>query len=191
MTSPTFQDADIPADATPIYDGADGLSDAPQDAPPSDDLTCEVCGVPLSYGGRGRKPKRCAEHKAGRATTAAPRARAKGDVEAALARMEMLYSMLATGLFMVSPAAASEFAAGVERTQVMNRQAFEADARLTKRINATSQNAGGLIFFGANAMLIGPAVRVVLTDLASKRAEEIVADDAAVTPLFPGFPDGG
>jgi hypothetical protein len=33
---------------------------ADDDAP---DLACEVCGVPLVYAGRGRKPKYCEDHK--------------------------------------------------------------------------------------------------------------------------------
>lgn len=46
----------------------DMLPDMPaDDVPPVNDFehSCEVCGIELTYGGRGRKPKRCADHKAG------------------------------------------------------------------------------------------------------------------------------
>ena len=36
------------------------------------DLTCVVCGDPLTYAGRGRKPTRCALHKQGTSTGTKP-----------------------------------------------------------------------------------------------------------------------
>ncbi|HEY6018781.1 MAG TPA: hypothetical protein VIY48_02495 [Candidatus Paceibacterota bacterium] len=40
-------------------------ADLPPDLPPEtgSDLRCQVCGTELVYGGRGRKPTRCDEHK--------------------------------------------------------------------------------------------------------------------------------
>lgn len=47
----------------------------PSDRKPNrgDDLTCEVCGKELTYSGRGRKPKRCDEHKPNRTTSTGTR----------------------------------------------------------------------------------------------------------------------
>lgn len=43
--------------------------------PSVEDLACKVCSRPLTYGGRGPKPKYCADHK--RKTTSTPRAKKK------------------------------------------------------------------------------------------------------------------
>lgn len=43
-------------------------------APPLGDFeySCEVCGVELKYGGRGRKPTKCKQHKAGSTRAVGP-----------------------------------------------------------------------------------------------------------------------
>ncbi len=42
---------------------------------------CEVCGVELTYGGRGRKPKRCDEHKGRTSTSGTRTSRTKINVD--------------------------------------------------------------------------------------------------------------
>lgn len=39
--------------------------EVPDDVPPRKSYVCEVCGTELEYGGRGRPPTRCDEHKKG------------------------------------------------------------------------------------------------------------------------------
>lgn len=192
MTTPTFATADIPADVPPILTGADGITEPTPDTPSqSSDLTCETCGTPLVYAGRGRRPRFCDEHR----RTSQPRtpgarspSRATG-VEDALARMEMAYGLVATGLMMVNPVAAAEFAGRIDGTQVLNRQAFDADPRLVKRINATSQNAGTLMFIGANVMLVGPTLRLVYEQGAAQ-ARERKAQTAPPSSPFGDFGNG-
>lgn len=92
---------------TPIKDEIRPESaDAPDDAPESvaGDDTCIVCGKPLSYSGRGRRPKYCDEHRPSRggATKAATAGRStkhdrmKRELTGTLA-------LIGTGLMMVEP----------------------------------------------------------------------------------------
>lgn len=46
---------------------------------PHGDLRCEVCGEPLTYAGRGRKPTKCDKHKTQRARTATTSSRMNRD----------------------------------------------------------------------------------------------------------------
>lgn len=54
MTALTFSDVDVP---TPTDDKPDTAPDT------AFEYSCRVCGVELFYGGRGRKPVLCSEHK--------------------------------------------------------------------------------------------------------------------------------
>jgi hypothetical protein len=53
-------------------DDGDFTGDPPSEDPPSGLPQCEVCGNPIEWAGRGRRPKRCLEH---RTRTAEPGAR--------------------------------------------------------------------------------------------------------------------
>ena len=182
--APVFAVADIP-----VVDIDDAFMTAldPDPDPAPTDLACETCNTPLSYAGRGRRPRFCAEHRRSsgtpRPTSSRGAARTAG-VEDALARMDMLYGLLAAGLMMVNPVAASEFAGRVEGTQLLNRQAFEADPRLVKRINTTSQNAGTLLFIGSNVMLIGPTARAMYETVATQaQARKAAAASESPSPF--------
>lgn len=67
MTEPTlpldFAVTDVPPD--PLTDEPAIAGEAPPAPTRVYEYACEVCGTELTYGGRGRKPKRCAEHKSG------------------------------------------------------------------------------------------------------------------------------
>jgi len=66
------------------------------------DLECEVCGIPLAYGGRGRKPKYCAEHKPTPGnSTGAKSPRKNANVDSLVTSIESMYMMVGTGLTMV------------------------------------------------------------------------------------------
>jgi hypothetical protein len=45
----------------------------PTDDDTPDGLVCEVCGVPLAYSGRGRKPKYCEDHRSRSGSNTGPR----------------------------------------------------------------------------------------------------------------------
>lgn len=91
--------------------------DPPDDPPPSSggELACEVCGVPLHYGGRGRKPKRCDDHKTRTRATGASgdgtRKRGPSRIDSRLAAIadDMLTGagMVAGGVAPVAPVTAA------------------------------------------------------------------------------------
>lgn len=60
-------------------------------------LECETCGKPLTYGGRGRKPRFCDEHK--RNATARTGGRGKSAVvDRAIVELRVLYGVAGKGL---------------------------------------------------------------------------------------------
>jgi hypothetical protein len=100
------------------------LSDEPviADAPTeTSELACEVCGEPLTYSGRGRKPKFCEVHKRSKSSTIVPDRNAGGSNkgrsfpgEASLrTALEARYFMLSGVLAMVNPNYALVVRAGV------------------------------------------------------------------------------
>jgi hypothetical protein len=62
--------------------GLEGVDNIDQITTPGSggDLTCETCGLALNYGGRGRKPRFCSDHKPGArsATGSTPAKRKRG-----------------------------------------------------------------------------------------------------------------
>jgi len=69
----------------------------------SGELQCQVCGKPLTYAGRGRKPKFCDDHRASRSPSkGAPVGRVSKDERL---RRELIATLglVGTGLMMVEP----------------------------------------------------------------------------------------
>lgn len=61
-------------------------------------LSCEVCGAPLSYGGRGRKPRFCDEHKPRRGSASSSTRGSSGIVARAITELEAVYGTAGLGL---------------------------------------------------------------------------------------------
>jgi len=155
----------------------------PLDNTASADPTCRVCGIALTYGGRGRKPVLCAEHKgAGARSTGGMRTADRGnsaDVDSAIAILDGMYTGLAMGLMMVSPNAASVWAGNVDKLQATNRVTLAADKTLTKRILKFGQRSATATFVGAHVVAIAPVVMVVQQDIAARTAATKAAKTAA------------
>lgn len=80
-------------------------STVPLDTPPAsrDDgvLRCEQCGTgPLYYGGRGRKPRFCDEHKPNKGSSSASAGGSLGQLQSSV---EQFYLFIAMGISMVDP----------------------------------------------------------------------------------------
>ena len=75
------------------------LDATPADVPPTDapDLACLTCGKGLVYGGRGRKPQYCEDHKPNRNNTA-PKSRTGNSVNALIVRIEQFYATISFGM---------------------------------------------------------------------------------------------
>lgn len=73
-------------------------TDTFDDAP----LRCQVCGVALIYGGRGRKPKFCSEHKKGSSNSSGSPISRGGTLKALENSLTEMYMALGTGVTLVS-----------------------------------------------------------------------------------------
>lgn len=93
---------DTPVELEPdLRDEVQAALEGDDPVPPKAEYTCEVCGTALTYSGRGRHPKRCAEHKsrtagARKATSrTSSTAKARADLAGNLAKS---FGMLGVGL---------------------------------------------------------------------------------------------
>lgn len=144
----------------------------------SDDPSCVVCGTPLAYGGRGRKPKYCEEHKAQGSST--PRAssgrRSPRDVEAAMAALASIHTSLEFGMMIVAGDAALAFSAQRDALDLRNRGILEADPKLAKRLATAASKGGGPALVLSHLIAIAPAAGITFSKIkdgrAARRAEE-------------------
>jgi hypothetical protein len=154
----------------------------PLDLPPITDdlLSCTVCGKPLTYGGRGRKPTKCDEHKkaSGKGGTrrAVPNDKLAASATEALVNINRLTGFGARILRL--PNTAAMFA---ETEDMFRAQAYEAllvDPDLCRQILAAGQMSGRmslLIAYGMLAMQIAP---VAAMEIKQKQAERKAAKES-------------
>lgn len=129
----------------------------------SDDPTCEVCGTPLDYSGRGRKPKYCAVHKksAPKTTASSGRRSATREVDTALASLDQLNGILVTGLFLLSPSAAQHFSANGPALEARNKTILEANPDLARKIATATGKTGPLGLIISYGIVLVPAFGIV------------------------------
>lgn len=149
-----YDDAPIPPDETPTT---------------TTDPVCQECGVPLVYGGRGRKPKWCDEHKPKRTSGTTGR-RTSGDVTQALAILDGMYRGFTMALMVVSPRAAGEWTARIPDLMATNTVILTGDRDLTRSICKMGQGGGKIAFAGAHVMALAPVGLIVRAELADRRA---------------------
>lgn len=90
--APSFDVEDFPTDATDIAVDSDDASGS--------EFACIVCGRGLHYGGRGRHPKYCDEHKP-RRSSGSPRSTSRGKGTAQI-RKDLHDTFLGVGALLVS-----------------------------------------------------------------------------------------
>ncbi len=61
------------------FTAVEAPEEAEPDVSPGADLHCQVCGKPLEYNGRGRKPKYCSEHRKGPSRSTVKASNAKNE----------------------------------------------------------------------------------------------------------------
>lgn len=149
------------------------------DMPPlvSDDPVCQVCGVPLTYGGRGRKPKFCDDHKQTKTTSGSGRKTAgAGTVDAAMASLEFCEGIFSIALLMASPAAAVQWSASLPELRAKNRAILNGNPALCKSIAKTSSKVSPYMLLGSYGYALAPVAKTVLNDM---RARKPKAQDPA------------
>lgn len=152
-----------------------GIPDGPTDESPEDmeqdtvespdGLYCDVCGKPLVYKGRGRKPTKCDEHKtSGSRTGVKSPTKTKGvEGTAALAASHLarLNGFLAMAMSSWGlPVTAQSVALANEEFQKLAYEALLADPVLAKKIamgGAESGKAALIFAYGMFGLAVGPA----------------------------------
>lgn len=174
---------------TSLLEGSDDLAayfnagavpdEEPNAGNTSTDPICEVCGTPLHYSGRGRKPKFCDEHKKsgkGNAGAGAPQRRsATREVDAALASLEQFNAILAVGFTLASPNAANFFVSQQEALQERNKGVLEANPKLAKQIASAAGKTGPLGLVISYGIVMIPALRIAKDEreaIAAQYADE-------------------
>lgn len=181
----------------------ESYSDAPEDnireapAKSTPEMSCSVCGVDIAhlYKGKGRRPTKCEEHKAGSATRInAGGVRGSADVKAAVNTLGLAYSMLGTVLMMAgATTAATTLAKSVPDLQENNATYLAQDRDLVKRINSLGKTGGRAAFFGSQIMVLGPVAVLAATELKEKwfpEPQDEPESDSAIPPTVGGFPLG-
>jgi hypothetical protein len=167
MTAVTFSDES----ATSVPDITPDLSDQPEYA-------CQVCGKELTYGGRGRKPKYCDEHKKSSSSTGTRTPRVTGNNAALAAQAtEALCSidgMMALGARLVGfaeTATVIEEADDTFRLRVHTALLNSPDT--ARRILRYGSKAGDSALFIAIGLHIATIAPVFMTEAKEKKAERL------------------
>lgn len=166
---PTGEDVDIPVDSATDFPSAT-----------SSDLTCIVCDTPLSYAGRGAKPKYCSDHKK-QAASKTSTGKSSGQVEAAMQVLSLVNDLLGLPIGVASPAANQLWKAQKPSLEARVRPVLQADPALAKRIAGMGAVGGKWALMGAYAMALGPVTAVAAADMRAKREErERQMNEAAI-----------
>lgn len=166
----TFEFVDAPVFDLPAPTEDDMPTSATEAIPFTSDITdsglaCETCGKPLEYGGRGRKPKYCDEHKAGRAAT--PRKASKRNdalAEEAAEVLNQINGLVGIGLLIAPkpfrmPQTAKALEERSDRFKEAAVDALKANpdlARSIARAGGVSGSAGLVIAYGVLAASLAP-----------------------------------
>ena len=168
LDAPVFDDAPIP-DETPVL---------PTDEAPSTvhELHCEVCGIPLSYSGRGRKPKFCDEHKkkAGSSSGKAATRPSRKNSELAAAATESLVqinSLVAAGAMLAQfQQTASAMAAREDAFRTQAFAALQTDPALCQQILRAGQTSARMSLLLAYVSLGASVAPYAIAEAKERRA---------------------
>jgi hypothetical protein len=166
-----FSTTEIPSEIPFVDDGSQ-----------SDDLTCDVCGVPLTYAGRGRKPTKCDTHK--RKSSGTTTRRGSADVELAVTSLHSLYEGFLFPLTAVSPIGAQVWANQIDALDERNRAFLATNRDLVRKINAAATKGGTTAFVISHVVAVAPVVMAVRADFAHRAATRAAAQEEAEPEHF-------
>lgn len=148
----------------------------------SDELTCEECGKPLTYAGRGRKPRFCEEHKPGRKSSSGSSGnvkRTRPDVDQAISTLDGLYTGVSMALMATSPRGLAKWEAQRPLLIEQDRGILIADKALCRRINDMASAGGTGAFIIAHIMAAFPVAMIVREDVTVRRQTRTAAQREA------------
>lgn len=165
-TESSSADADTPddgADESFVFPGSPQARGSSQTAGPRE-FTCEVCSVPIHYGGRGRHPRYCDDHKPGRSTSMSSgtgtRKRGKGKASDGVATVcTIAYGL--TGYQLTQSEQPGPSAAG----KMMQLQAPDAGKRIAKNLTPLLSRFGWLNTLSEHSGLAGDLGAILLPPL--------------------------
>ena len=171
------------------------IMDDEPDAPPADatepsfDYSCEMCGTELVYGGRGRKPRFCAEHKTGSKVQPTGKGR-KTNVDTLVNQIQDMHRMIGSALMFYPPTALDGMVLSdnADKLGASWKSLLERDAKVREMWEKFFQVSGYGAVFGAYAFsLILPIAQNHRLIPSPNRAAQPVSPDAGVqNPNF-GF----
>lgn len=136
------------------------------------EYACETCGKELHYGGRGRKPKFCDEHK--RSSSPRSTGGATSNEKLASAALDILVqanNLCGMGLMLMQmPRTASAIAMREDPFRVQALEALKADPALCKMILKAGATSGKAMLFMAYGMLAISIAPVALEEIKEKKA---------------------
>lgn len=164
-------------------DGADSGPSIQTDILGSSDLVCQYpdCTVPLSYGGRGRRPVYCDDHKGGkersssRSDTSSNTRRKQGavperELEQACNNLNTLYQSLLMPLMLLSQDGAKVWSEQIDSLDKSNHTFLANNKKLVRQINSTGEKSGTVGFVTAHLFAVAPVVLICYADLTHRRA---------------------
>lgn len=177
LDAPTYTDVAIP-DTLPPDEGI-GIGS---------DLACEVCGKPLSYSGRGRKPKFCDEHRKGNVKGASKGANRSNRVLAeqaadALVQVNSLMAMLCMTPILRMPMTGSAISTAEDAFRAQAVEALTTDPKLARTIlkaGTTSGRMALVIAYGMLGVAVAPVAMLELKDKRDEAAETAAAEADSV-----------
>lgn len=130
------------------------VDDVPESGNPvPDDLpSCVVCGAPVEYSGRGRKPKYCSEHKPSRGQSAVS-GKSSVLVTRAIDELTVLYGVLGQGIKFRQPLAGELIFENRDKLAESYRMMLETNARFRKLFQKIESSAAILPIIAAHGQL--------------------------------------
>lgn len=151
-------------------DTMDISTDMPEPEP-TPEFVCQEsgCNRELFYGGRGRKPKYCDEHKPSRSKGTGTGRRSSKDVDVAVTTLDQAYSLIAMGLFGIGARQASTIlTTAADEQKAANRAFLEMDPALAKRIASLGRTGGMYAFITSQVMMMMPVVTTAYAEMTLK-----------------------
>lgn len=180
MTALSLENA--PVRAVPPLSGLPPLQDETPEISGVPEFSCEVCGVELTYGGRGRKPKFCDEHKRTN-TTRRSSTSGMGNEKLAAAALDVLVqgnNILAMCAMLAQLyGTASAISEREDAFRVQALEALKMDPGLCRTIlkaGATGGKAALAVAYGMMLLSIAP---VTIGELKAKKEAREAAEQEA------------
>ena len=122
------------ADDIPPKDNFAFVDEVPEKGNPvnAPEYTCITCGTELFYGGRGRKPKYCDEHKPNRSSSSSTKRTSSAVVERAILELDALYSGMGLALKFVDETASKIVYDNSSKLAESYRMLLETNAKFRK-----------------------------------------------------------